>query len=111
MLNSAVGHVAFPELQSIRGMLAVPESQSDQDNASTPNPPVPKAGPLRAELHAVGQLLQIMEDAWLGLASGTSDLPMNRGWMNAFRRWVGTGVPAFLAGLPLPDQPRLRSIP
>ena len=84
---------AFPELQSIRGMLAVPESQSDQDNASSPNPPVPKAGTLRAEMHAVGQLLLIMEDAWLELGlSGQSNLPMNRGWINALRRWVGTAA-------------------
>ena len=74
-------------------MLAVPESQSDQDNASSPNPPVPKAGTLRAEMHAVGQLLLIMEDAWLELGlSGQSNLPMNRGWINALRRWVGTAA-------------------
>ena len=30
-----------------------------------------------------------MEDTWLELGlKGRSDLPMNRGWMNTFRRWV-----------------------
>ena len=68
---------AFPELHSIRGMPAVPESQSDQDNASSPNPPVPKAGTLRAEMHAVGQMLLIMEDAWLQ-TSASRDSPTCR---------------------------------
>jgi hypothetical protein len=45
----------------------------------------------RAELHAVGQMLQIMEDSWSLLRlEGNHDLPMNRGWMNVFRRWSNT---------------------
>ena len=51
--------------------------------------PYPRA--LKAELHAVGQMLQIMEDAWLNLGlKGHYDLPMERGWMNVFRRWTST---------------------
>jgi Patatin-like phospholipase len=45
----------------------------------------------RAELHAVGQMLQIMEDSWSRLRlEGSHDLPMHRGWMNVFRRWSNT---------------------
>jgi len=45
----------------------------------------------RAELHAVSQMIQLMEDAWINLRlKGHSDLPMDHGWMNVFRRWTGT---------------------
>jgi hypothetical protein len=41
-------------------------------------------------------MLQIMENTWLTLGlSKLSDLPMNRGWVNVFRRWADT--PAFQA--------------
>jgi len=61
-------------------------------------PPSPKtASPLkdpdRAEAHAVSQMLQIMENTWLTLAlRRNSDLPLNRGWVNTFRRWVNTSA-------------------
>src|SRR5262249_34759473 len=52
------------------------------------------AGPIdrdRAELHAVGRMLQMMEDAWISLGLRRySALPMNRGWLNTFRRWGST---------------------
>ena len=61
------------------------------DATSSPMPPAPTPGRLKAELHAVGQMLQIMEDAWLNLGlKGHYDLPMERGWMNVFRRWTST---------------------
>jgi hypothetical protein len=51
------------------------------------------AGRLRAELHTVEQILQLMEDAWLALGlRGYNALPMNRGWMNCFRRLTGTAA-------------------
>ncbi len=62
-------------------------------------PPAPKTAPPlkdpdRAEAHAVSQMLQIMENTWLSLGLRRySDLPLNRGWVNTFRRWVNT--PAF----------------
>jgi hypothetical protein len=44
-----------------------------------------------AVMHAVGQMLQIMEDAWVSLGmKGRYDLPTDRGWMNVFRRWTST---------------------
>jgi hypothetical protein len=47
--------------------------------------------PERAELHTVARMLTIMENAWIGLSlKRTSSLPINRGWMNAFRRWVAS---------------------
>jgi hypothetical protein len=47
----------------------------------------------RAELHLVCQMLQVMEDAWLSLRlEGYFAYPMNRGWMNTFRRWAGSAT-------------------
>ncbi|WP_165233862.1 patatin-like phospholipase family protein [Aquisphaera insulae] len=69
-----------------------------------PAPPVVAGTPApdydRAEVHAVGRMLQIMEDTWLSLElRRTTDLPINRGWLNSFRRWAST--PAFQALWPL----------
>ena len=43
------------------------------------------------ELHVVIEMLQAMESTWMtvGLASHASH-PLNRGWMNAFRRWASS---------------------
>jgi hypothetical protein len=60
---------------------------------SAPDYQPPALTPERAsaELHAVGQLLQVMEDAWIKLGlKGRSDIPTDRGWMNVFRRWTNT---------------------
>ena len=55
------------------------------------SPPRPTPRRRSHELHAVGQMLQIMEDSWLSLGlKGHHDLPMDRGWMNVFRRWAGS---------------------
>jgi hypothetical protein len=44
-----------------------------------------------AVLHTVGRMLAIMENTWIALSlKRYSSLPTNRGWMNSFRRWVGT---------------------
>src|SRR5262249_56630139 len=61
-------------------------------------PPVPPVDPTAAdsvsELAALSQMLQIMESAWLGVhLEGYAAHPLNRGWMNVFRRWANT--PAF----------------
>jgi len=61
-------------------------------------PPPPSTADLlkdpdRAESHAVSQMLQIMENTWLTLGLRRySDLPLNRGWDNTFRRWVNTSA-------------------
>jgi hypothetical protein len=48
-------------------------------------------GPGTPRIHAVAQLIQAMEAAWVDLKqSGFRDLPMNRGWMGVFRRWSST---------------------
>jgi hypothetical protein len=45
----------------------------------------------RAELHTVSEMLQLMENAWLGVhLEGFHAHPMNRGWMNVFRRWASS---------------------
>jgi predicted acylesterase/phospholipase RssA len=47
----------------------------------------------RAELHAVDQLLQAMENAWLAVhLEGYHAHPLNRGWMIAFHRWANSAV-------------------
>jgi Patatin-like phospholipase len=44
-----------------------------------------------AELHTIGRMLAIMENAWIALSlKRYSSLPINRGWMNSFRRWAAT---------------------
>jgi hypothetical protein len=54
-----------------------------------PAPPALTPERAAAELHAVGQMLQVMEDAWINLGmKGRIDLPTDRGWMNVFRRWT-----------------------
>jgi Patatin-like phospholipase len=41
-----------------------------------------------AEVTTVGEMLQVMENAWLALRMESyRDHPMHRGWMNVFRRW------------------------
>ena len=45
----------------------------------------------RPEIHAVAQMVRVMEDAWVDLKLGGSrDVPMNRSWMTVFRRWAAT---------------------
>jgi hypothetical protein len=63
----------------------------------SPSPsPSPAAAPTvadRAEVHAVCRMLQMMEDAWISLGlKRYSALPMNRGWLNSFRRWTSTAA-------------------
>jgi GNAT superfamily N-acetyltransferase len=43
----------------------------------------------RAEMHMVNQMLQAMELAWRGMKLDHYHAhPLNRGWMNTFRRWT-----------------------
>jgi hypothetical protein len=45
----------------------------------------------RAVVHAVAQMIQIMENTWIGLQlAGSRGLPITRGWMSVFRRWAAT---------------------
>ena len=47
----------------------------------------------RAEVHAIGQVLQVMENVWLTVGlNNFAEHPMNRGWMNWFRRWSSSEV-------------------
>jgi hypothetical protein len=58
-----------------------------------PQTATPLKDPDRAEAHAVSQMLQIMENTWLTLGlRQNADLPLNRGWVNTFRRWVNTAA-------------------
>jgi hypothetical protein len=46
-----------------------------------------------SELHATNQMLQAMENAWLSVRlEGFYAHPLNRGWMNVFRRWSSSEV-------------------
>jgi GNAT superfamily N-acetyltransferase len=52
-----------------------------------------EAAQRRAEVHAVNQMLQVMENAWLGIRLDSfAAHPLNRGWMSVFRRWAGSEV-------------------
>lgn len=78
-----------PELADLSRDL-YPELPTPTPNSTSPIDPAERE---RAELHVVAQMLQIMENAWLVLGLRRySALPMNRGWMNACRRWVGTSA-------------------
>lgn len=58
-----------------------------------PGGPGMKGAPSRPELHAVARMLSMMENSWITLSlKRNSTLPMNRGWVNSFRRWVGTSA-------------------
>jgi hypothetical protein len=74
---------------------AVDGPWTDGNNAA-PQPP-PAAGPQvpavtdpnNLELHMVNEMLQVMEMAWFGLRLDRyHSHPLNRGWMNVFRRWT-----------------------
>jgi hypothetical protein len=57
----------------------------DDPGASVPGD---RAG---AELNVISQMLQVMENAWLGLRLGQYyEHPLNRGWMTVFRRWTNS---------------------
>ena len=46
-----------------------------------------------AELRAMAQLVDVMEAAWMRLKlNATHPEPLQRGWMNCFRRWTATKV-------------------
>jgi hypothetical protein len=61
-----------------------PETRSDADGYGAQD---------RAEVHAIGQVLQVMENVWLTVGLDSfAEHPMNRGWMNWFRRWSGSEV-------------------
>jgi hypothetical protein len=52
-----------------------------------PNPPTGVLG----EFQAVSQTLQVMEMAWNAMKLTSSHAhPLNRGWMNTFRRWTAS---------------------
>jgi hypothetical protein len=44
-------------------------------------------------LHMTAQMLQVMENAWLGVhLEGYYAHPLNQGWMNVFRRWTSSEI-------------------
>ncbi|HYH63094.1 MAG TPA: hypothetical protein VD866_00200, partial [Urbifossiella sp.] len=66
----------YPEL--------TPAAPPAENTAPTPAPDRTED----VELLATNQLLDVMERAWHGIRLATHyDHPINRGWMNAFRRW------------------------
>ena len=52
-------------------------------------PPAPLPPPTMEELRAVNQTLQVMEMTWAAMKLHSFHAhPLNRGWMNTFRRWT-----------------------
>ena len=46
-----------------------------------------------SSIHLASQMLQVMENTWLALnLSDYHGHPLNRGWMNVFRRWTSTSM-------------------
>ncbi|HTU19394.1 MAG TPA: patatin-like phospholipase family protein [Gemmataceae bacterium] len=63
-----------------------PQILKELESGETPKQ---KASRLRAELHAVTQMLQVMENAWLSLNLDVNYAhPMSRGWLDLFHRWT-----------------------
>jgi hypothetical protein len=100
-------------LESVKGCIELEVAMRTDENlahfSQTINPEVkelrgdasPAAAPVatdgaaraRAEVHAVAEMLQVMEDAWLSVhLEGYYAHPLNRGWMSAFRRWANSDV-------------------
>jgi hypothetical protein len=76
----------FPELQFIdkKGVLKKPMT----------------SGEMASTLHFLLQIIQLMEDAWVGCSLETHwNDPHNLGWMNAFQRWAYT--PSFRLWWPI----------
>ncbi|HEY2157728.1 MAG TPA: patatin-like phospholipase family protein, partial [Isosphaeraceae bacterium] len=60
----------------------------------------PARGGRRAELYAVAQMLQAMENAWIGLdLKSHPEAPISHGWWSVFRRWTST--PSFHRNWPI----------
>ena len=82
----------FREDKSLAGLIhdVYPELPPAAPNPA-PNPA--PGGDEHVELLALYQQLDVMERAWLGIRLGTHyDHPINRGWMNAFRRWSSSAT-------------------
>jgi len=81
-----------------RDLMTLPELERLSRDVYPELPPAPPEAPAiepaarhRAEWLAVARMLDVMEGAWLELGRKRfSGLPMNRGWMNAFRRWTAS---------------------
>lgn len=55
--------------------------------------PAPPPVDDRAHRHAVVEMLQAVQNAWIAVnPDAYSDQPLNRGWMNVFRRWISSGI-------------------
>ncbi len=92
----------YPELAYLSGQgWLVPQwPPAGADLEGPPPAPMPEKRDAIAELHALEQALQTMELAWLGIRlDGYHAHPMNRGWMNLFRRWSTS--PAFYRFWPI----------
>lgn len=47
----------------------------------------------RGDLHVAAQMIQVMENAWVGMQLDEEHAhPLNAGWMNLFRRWGNTSA-------------------
>jgi hypothetical protein len=66
----------------------------EQPPSDGPGPAAtPPPGDDRAHRHAVVEMLQAVQNAWIAVNLDVySDQPLNRGWMNVFRRWISSGI-------------------
>jgi hypothetical protein len=108
-----ISHELYPELKNLLELSRdhARNKPPDSGPAGDENPEVPtstgpagkedaevpttggEAGNSAAEVHTVIQMLQAMENAWIALdLEAYSDHPLNRGWMNVFRRWTSSAT-------------------
>ena len=82
-----------PKLARLSQELYPERAQPAGAGAGTGPAGAPPPGDNRADVHAVVEMLQAMENAWIAVnLDAYSDHPLNRGWMNVFHRWIGSGI-------------------
>ena len=80
-----------PKLASLSHELYRRRGQSAGDGPGPATCPPP--GDDRAHVHAIIEMLRAMENAWIAVNLDVySDQPLNRGWMNVFRRWISSDI-------------------
>ncbi len=80
-----------PKLASLSHELYRKRGQPAGDGPGPATCPPP--GDDRAHVHAIIEMLRAMENAWIAVNLDVySDQPLNRGWMNVFRRWISSGI-------------------
>jgi hypothetical protein len=84
------GHLRDPSFRRLRQEL-YPEVPDGPPQPGPVAPPPGAASDAGTEMHQVSEMLQTMEMVWFAMKLDSYHAhPLNRGWMNLFRRWTGS---------------------